>query len=99
LLREPGPPAAFLYLRNLLAANPPAKQRASIQLLFRRMAFFTAAGMRETGDNAGLRGIMRLAAGTKMFGLAAKICLLMAAPPAALTYGRRFRHHGSLRQV
>jgi glycosyltransferase involved in cell wall biosynthesis len=97
-LREPGPPAALLYLRNLLAAGLPAKQCASIKLLFRKMAFFTAAGMREAGDNTGARAIMCLAARTKMFGLAAKIALLLAAPPAALPFGRRFRHQ-SLRQV
>jgi glycosyltransferase involved in cell wall biosynthesis len=99
LIREPGPPAALLYLLNLLAPGLPAKQCASIKKLFRRMAFFTAAGMREAGDNAGAGAIMRLAAGTRMFGLAAKIFLLMAAPPAALTFGRRFRHQGSLRQI
>jgi glycosyltransferase involved in cell wall biosynthesis len=99
LLREPGPPAAFLFLRNLLSSGLPARQCASIKLLLRRMAFFTAAGMRETGDSVGLRAILRFAAGMKMFGLAAKIALLMAAPPAALTFGRRFRHQGSLRQI
>jgi len=98
LLRETSPPGALLYLRNLLASGAPAKQCASIKILLRKMAFFTAAGMREAGDNAGLRAILRFAATAKMYGLAAKIFLLMAAPPAALTFGRRFRHQ-SLRQV
>jgi len=98
LLREDGPPGALLLLRNLLASGLPAGQYASVKLLFRRMAFFTAAGMREVGDNAGAAAIMRLAARTKMFGLAVKIALLMAAPPAALSYARRFRHQG-LRQI
>jgi len=99
LIRETGPPGALVFLLNLLASGLPPKQRASVKTLFRRMAFFTAAGMREAGDKAGLRAIMSLAAGKRMYGLAAKIALLLAAPPAALTFGRRFRHHGSLRQI
>jgi glycosyltransferase involved in cell wall biosynthesis len=95
-LREPEAPGSLIYLRDLMAGNRlNAGQSAAARRLFKRLAFFTAAGMRETGDLAGLRAICRLAAIEHMFALAAGIAAMIIMPPAMLTFARRFRHRQS----
>jgi len=95
-LREQEAPGSLVYLRELIAGNRLTKgQSVSARLLFKRIAFFTAAGMREAGDIGGLRAICRLAAGEHMFPLAAKIAALLIIPPSILTFARRFRHRES----
>jgi len=95
-LREHEAPESLIYLRDLMAENRlTAGQSVSARRLFKRLAFFTAAGMREVGDLGGLRAICRLAAVERMFALAAGIAAMIIIPPAMLTFGRRFRHHQS----
>jgi len=95
-LREQEAPGSLVYLRELIAGNRLTEgQSVSARLLFKRIAFFTAAGMREAGDIGGLKAICRLAAVEHMFPLAAKIAALLIIPPSILTFARRFRHRQS----
>jgi glycosyltransferase involved in cell wall biosynthesis len=95
-LRECEAPGSLVYLRELIAGNRlSAGQSISARRLFKRIAFFTAAGMREAGDIGGLKAICRLAAVEHMFPLAAKIAALIIIPPSFLTFARRFRHRQS----
>jgi glycosyltransferase involved in cell wall biosynthesis len=97
-LRECEAPGSLVYLRELIAGNRlSAGQSISARRLFKRIAFFTAAGMREAGDIGGLKAICRLAAIEHMFPLAAQIAALIIIPPAILTFARRFRHRQSHR--
>ena len=95
-LREQEAPGSLVYLRELIDGDRlSAGQSVSARRLFKRIAFFTAAGMREAGDIGGLKAICRLAAVAHMFPLAAKIAALMIIPPSILTFARRFRHSQS----
>jgi glycosyltransferase involved in cell wall biosynthesis len=95
-LREQEAPGSLVYLRELIAGNRlNAGQSVSARRLFKRIAFFTAAGMREAGDIGGLKAICRLALVEHMFPLAAKIAALVIVPPSILTFARRFRHRES----
>jgi glycosyltransferase involved in cell wall biosynthesis len=91
-LREQTAPGSLLYLQSLMAAPAAGTATASAKLLFREVAFYTAAGMREAGDFGGLSAIRRLAQQINMPWLALKIYLLNFAPPAVLSLARRFRH-------
>jgi hypothetical protein len=92
-LRESQPPGSLLYLREMMAGpGLSASEKASAKLLFARIAFYTAAGMREAGDLAGLAAIRRLTAEMNMPELALRIRLLGTLPPFALSFARRFRH-------
>lgn len=95
-LRESEAPGSLIYLRDLMSEKRlDPGQSISARRLFKRIAFFTAAGMRETGDLGGVRAICRLAAIEHMFALAASIAAMIIIPPAILTYARRFRHRHS----
>jgi glycosyltransferase involved in cell wall biosynthesis len=95
-LRERQAPGSLTYLGGLIAGGRlTSNQCASARLLFARIAFFTAAGMREAGDFGGLSAIRRLAAKEKMFFLFTKIVSLSLIPPFMLTFARRFRHRES----
>jgi glycosyltransferase involved in cell wall biosynthesis len=95
-LRESQAPGSLVYLRELIAGGTlSARRAASARRLFKRIAFFTAAGMREAGDIGGVDAIRRLAADEKMFWLQAKIWSLTVTPPFILTFARRFRHRES----
>jgi glycosyltransferase involved in cell wall biosynthesis len=92
-LRESQAPGSLLYLQEMMGGpGLSASEQASAKLLFARIAFYTAAGMREAGDLSGLAAIRRLAAEMKMPELALRIRLLGALPPFALSFARRFRH-------
>lgn len=95
-LREREAPGSLTYLSGVIAGGRlTSRQSASARLLFERIAFFTAAGMREEGDFGGLSAIRRLAAQEKMFFLFTKIVSLSLIPPFMLTFARRFRHRES----
>ncbi|MDE8349982.1 MAG: glycosyltransferase family A protein [Acidocella sp.] len=90
-LREQTAPGSLLYLQKFMAL-PAASHLASAKLLFRQIAFYAAAGMREAGDFDGLTAIRRLAQQNNMPSLALNIYLIGFVPPAVLSLARRFRH-------
>ncbi len=92
-LREQTAPGSLLYLRDLLAGrHGPVGTPQSARRLFRQIAFYTAAGMREGGDQTGVAAILQLAADMKMFALAFKITILSVVPRRLLSSARRLRH-------
>lgn len=93
-LREKQAPGSLLYLQSLIQSSDLSTHEiVSARLLFERISFYTAAGMKESSDIEGLVEIRKLAAQMHMPKLSAKLFLLTVTPKLALTYARRFRHH------
>ena len=89
---EREPPGSLLYLAAYLRDQKVSGQHARSALrLFDRIAFFTAAGMKEAGDLSGIRGIDRVAKQNHMYGLRFRLALLELAPACLLTLCRRLR--------
>ncbi len=65
---------------------------SSIQKLFACIAFYTCAGMREEGDDSGVKSILALVKQLRMYRLFLKISVLLITPPSMLTYARKWRH-------
>ncbi|MDE8344076.1 MAG: glycosyltransferase family A protein [Acidocella sp.] len=100
VLREQAAPGSLLYLQSIIAARSlNATQLCSARSLFRQIAFYTAAGMREAGDIGGLIAIRKLAGDMNMRGLMLKISLLAVMPRGILSLARRFRHETSKRSA
>ncbi len=92
-LREQSAPGSLIYLYDLISGKDlSVKERVSAKRLFNRIAFYTAAGMKEAGDLGGLNSIRRLVFQMGMPGLTAKLVFLAHTPPYFLTIARRFRH-------
>jgi glycosyltransferase involved in cell wall biosynthesis len=92
LAAETGPPGSLVYLAEVLR-EPGASQRfrKSARRLFDRIAFATAAGMKEAGDVSGLQAIRQLAAGNGTSRLRLKLLLLRFVPSGWLTFARLLR--------
>lgn len=94
-LREPEVPGSLLYLRDIITNKSlNSTEQRSATLFFHRVAFYTAAGMKVSGDLQGTRTIRTLAAEMKLRGLTAKLALLMFMPTSVLLVAQRFRHPG-----
>jgi glycosyltransferase involved in cell wall biosynthesis len=91
--RESEAPGSLLYLRDIITSGTlVASELRSANLFFQRVAFYTAAGMKVSGDLQGMHAIRKLAAEMKLSGLVIKVALLMLLPSSFLLVGRRFRH-------
>lgn len=91
-MRESEAPGSLLYLSQLLSEVEDTHRRQSILLLFSRIAFYTCAGMCETGDYGSAISILKLVKDLGLWGLYIKIALLLSIPPKLLTFARRWRH-------
>ena len=92
-LREQEPPGSLVYLAELIKGFGVSSVFAeSASRLFEKIAFFTAAGMKSSGDAGGVRAIRRLAkeAGSRRLRLG--LAILDITPAATLQLVRRFRH-------
>ena len=86
-------PGSLLYLRDIVASEAlDVKDRHSAHLLFHRVAFYTAAGMKVSGDIQGMSAIRNLAANMKLWKLVAILMLLKLVPTSLLSFARRYRH-------
>jgi glycosyltransferase involved in cell wall biosynthesis len=90
--RETSAPGSLLFLRSIISSASPDVDRESAMMLFRAIAFYTAAGMREAGDWGGVVAIRRLAVEMKLPVLWFKLAFLTLTPSWCLTFARRFRH-------
>lgn len=91
-LRESEPPGSLLFLSQLLSEVEDTHRQQSISLLFSRIAFYTCAGMCETGDYGSVVSILKLVKDLGLWGLYVKIALLLPIPSKFLTFARRWRH-------
>lgn len=92
---EREPPDSLLYLAAYLRDQEISGQDARSALsLFNRIAFFTAAGMKEAGDLSGFRAIYRVVKQNHMYGLRFRLALLGLVPARLLTLSRRLRQKG-----
>jgi glycosyltransferase involved in cell wall biosynthesis len=92
-LREQDAPGSLIYLHDLICKETLSiDEHVSAKQLFHRIAFYTAAGMKEAGDLRGLSAIRQLVDQMNMPGLTAKLALLGVVPAFVLTFARRFRH-------
>ena len=92
-IREKEPPGSLLYLSALLQDEiTDDVERRGVRLLFSRIAFFTAAGMRASGDLGGVIGILALVRRMDMWLLTVKIAMLFLTPSWFLIYAQRWRH-------
>jgi glycosyltransferase involved in cell wall biosynthesis len=91
--RERQAPGSLLYMQALIlnGGMPPGEIESALKL-FDSIGFFTAAGMRETGDFEGLAAIRALAWRMNRVWLVARLALLSVAPSRLLTFLRQFRH-------
>ncbi len=92
-LREQEPPGSLRHIAYLLQTkNLPDDQRQGLSLLFDRIAFFTAAGMKASGDSVGLKSIRDLAVDIGHYRLASLITCLSFTPRQLLLLAKKFRH-------
>jgi len=89
-LRSFEPPGSLLILAEMLTNNE--ENNSSVKLLFSQIAFYTSAGMNESGDFQGCRSILTLVRKLRLWDLYLKIILLFIVPAPVLTYARRWRH-------
>lgn len=94
--RAKEPPGSLVYLANLIREGVlPGQYEESARMLFEKIAFFTAAGMKVSGDTGGLRAIRKLVATQDGLRLRALLWFLTITPTAALNFSRRIRHRCS----
>lgn len=88
-------PGSLIYLGGLIrqAASIQGVRKESICKLFDRIGFFTAAGMKVNGDNAGIENIRRLAIHLDRKRLSLLLALLSYVPPQLVAYMRKYRHN------
>jgi len=87
------PPESLVYLLQLIESSALDEKRTrSARLLFERIAFYTAAGLKETNDPEGLAAIRKYAARLASVRLNAMLALVSLVPAPLLTFGRHFRH-------
>jgi hypothetical protein len=92
-LRQQEPPGSLVYLAGLLGGpDLPRVHAESVSLLFEKIAFFTAAGMKVSGDVGGMRAIRRLANTAGSMRLRLGLAILEITPATALQWARKFRH-------
>jgi glycosyltransferase involved in cell wall biosynthesis len=92
-LREQDPPGSLVYVAGLLSGQGlPHAPVESVNLLFERIAFFTAAGMKASGDVGGLRAIRRLVKTAGGIKLRLALAILDITPTTVLQKAQRFRH-------
>lgn len=89
---EKEPPGSLLYLSGILQGETSDKlQKKGVLRLFSSIAFFTALGMRESGDMAGLKSILALSFRLKLWGLTTVVAMIFLAPMGLLSFARRLR--------
>jgi hypothetical protein len=92
-LREQEPPGSLVYLAGLLGGSCVSREyTGSISLLFEKIALFTAAGMKVSGDLGGVRAIRSLAHTAGSMRLRLGLAILEIMPVTALQWARKFRH-------
>lgn len=92
-LRETEAPGSLQYLARLLHdASLDDNQRRGARILFDRIAFFTAAGFRLSGDRTGYASIRHLAYACGQYKVAAAIAGLALVPVGVLQAAKYFRH-------
>lgn len=92
-LREPEPPASLLYIANLLQNKTLTTiQYRGLRRLFDRIAFFTAAGFRVSGDKIGASAINKLSWRARRYRTALLILLLRLLPVELLLMAKKIRH-------
>ena len=92
-LRENESPGSLLYLAELFSGKGLSRAYVeSASQLFEKIAFFTAAGMKVSGDVGGLRAIRSLAKTVGSLRLRLGLAILEITPVAVLHRARRFRH-------
>lgn len=86
-------PGVLPYLDKLLSdPSLSASDRVGANRLFDRIAFFSAAGMREVGDITAMRKIFALARQRRMLGLSLRLLVMRCVPASLLKAARRWRH-------
>jgi len=92
-LRETEAPGSLKYLARLLHdASLDDNQRRGVGILFDRIAFFTAAGFRLSGDSTGFAAIRHLSYACGQYKIAAAIAGLALVPVGVLQAAKDFRH-------
>lgn len=98
-LREQEPPGSLVYLAELIGGSGlPRAHFQSACLLFDRIAFFTAAGMKISGDEGGRCAIRRLADTIGRTRLRFCLVILEITPVWVLQGARKFRHKSASMQ-
>ncbi|WP_287963204.1 glycosyltransferase family A protein [Alcanivorax sp.] len=87
-------PGSLIYLGDLIrqAVSIQGISKKSVCKLFDRIAFFTAAGMKANGNNAGIANIHRLAIDLGRKRLSLLLAFLSCVPSQLVTYMRKYRH-------
>jgi len=92
-VREKEPPGSLLFLADLIGENElPPVFAGSAKKLFAKIAFFTAAGMKLSGDIDGVHSIRHLAQKSGDLRLKLALEILQRTPPKVLEWARSFRH-------
>ena len=93
LLRESEAPGSLLYLRDLIEhGDLRDTEEASVGVLFDKISFYCAAGMKRDGDVHGVKTIRALAIGLRRWKLAAALTSISMTPAFLLAIASRFRH-------
>ncbi|NCC61053.1 MAG: glycosyltransferase family 2 protein [Verrucomicrobiae bacterium] len=93
ILRDKEPPGSLVYLSHLIGSSDlPNEFVISAKRLFEKIAFFTAAGMKISGDEQGFYGICSLSQRNGYKKLFLLLRILEHIPLRALVWAQRFRH-------
>jgi len=93
LIKEEDPPASLQFMSEiLLGSNALGPFKPSLNRLFDRIAFFTAAGFILDGDKKGAAKIAKLARVTRRFKSFLAIAALLTLPIVVLRVAKRYRH-------
>lgn len=92
-VREMDPPGSLLFLADLIGGHAlPPVFTDSAKKLFAKIAFFTAAGMKLSGDIDGVRSVRCVAKKSDNLRLKLALEILLRTPPKVLEWARSFRH-------
>ena len=92
-LRESEVPGSLLYLRDIINGTTLNDVEVHSAMLFlHRVAFYTAAGMKVSGDTHGFQAVRKFAEELKLSNLTMKLALLAITPVSVLSFARNFRH-------
>lgn len=95
--RDDNVPTALVFLSGMINQNDSSEQlKSGAKRLFSRIAFYTSASKRESGEWKSILNIIKLAKNSGMWMLVGKISIVALTPSRFLKYAKRWRRKKDL---